>query len=99
MRVSCVSHPSPVRAQQDWMCQGWSLMVLRLRYLEISAAHMQPFMSCLLARISTAALRRSYAHAKHTHTHTHTLVSDRFQSLMYMVFMDIVVVTSLASMR
>lgn len=54
------SYPSPVSAQQDCMCQGWSLMELRVRYLEISAADMQSFMSCLLANISTAAFRRSW---------------------------------------
>lgn len=52
-------YPSPVSAQQDCMCQGWSLIELRVRYLEISAADMQSFMSCLLANISTAAFRRS----------------------------------------
>lgn len=54
----CV-YPSPVSAQQDWMCQGWSLMELRVRYLEISAADIQSFISCLLANINTAAFRRS----------------------------------------
>ncbi len=54
------SYPSPVSAQQDCMCQGWSLMELRVRYLEISAADIQSFISCLLANINTAAFRRSW---------------------------------------
>lgn len=54
-----ISYPSPVSAQQDCMCQGWSLMELRVRYLEISAADIQSFISCLLANINTAAFRRS----------------------------------------
>lgn len=59
-----ISYPSPVSAQQDCMCQGWSLMELRVRYLEISAADIQSFISCLLANINTAAFRRSWGEVK-----------------------------------
>ena len=53
------THPSPVKAQQAWMCQPWSLMDVRFRCCEISAADMEPFISCLLAYINTAAFRKS----------------------------------------
>ncbi len=46
------------------MCQGWSLMELRVRYWEISAADIQSFISCLLANINTAAFRRSWGEAE-----------------------------------
>lgn len=60
VNLNSISYPSPVSAQQDCMCQGWSLMELRVRYLEISAADIQPFISCLLANINTDAFRRSW---------------------------------------
>lgn len=47
--------PSPVRAQQPWICHGWSLMALSVRNWEISAVVMESFTSCLLAKISTEA--------------------------------------------
>jgi hypothetical protein len=53
------TYPSPVSAQHDWMCHGWSLIELRVRYLEISAAVMHPFISCLFAKIRTAAFLKS----------------------------------------
>jgi hypothetical protein len=52
-----VTHPSPVRAQQPWMCHGWSLMALRVRNWEISAVVIESFTSCLLAKIRTEASR------------------------------------------
>lgn len=64
-----MSYPSPVSAQQDCMCQGWSLMELRVRYLEISAADIQSFISCLLANINTAAFRRSWGEAREQWDH------------------------------
>jgi len=53
------------------MCQPWSLIEVRLRCWEISAADMDPFTSCLLAKMSTLAFFSSY-NPTHTHTHTHT---------------------------
>ena len=54
------THPSPVRAQQPWMCQGWSFMEVKFRCCEISAADIEPFTSCLLAKIKMAAFLRSW---------------------------------------
>lgn len=55
------------------MCQGWSLMELRVRYLEISAADIQSFISCLLANINTAAFRRSWGENKENNETISTL--------------------------
>lgn len=55
----CETHPSPVRAQHAWMCHGCVVMELSVRHLEISAAVMEPFTSCLLARIRIDAFCRS----------------------------------------
>lgn len=54
-----ITHPSPVRAQHPWICHLCFLMEVRLRSLEISAAVIEPFTSCLLAYTSTAALESS----------------------------------------
>lgn len=58
--VKHVSHPSPVRAQQAWMCHWWSLTAVSCRLCEISATDMQPFTSCLLANTRSPAFLRSY---------------------------------------
>lgn len=55
----CQTHPSPVRAQQAWMCHGCLVMVLSVRNSEISPAVMEPFTSCLLARMRIDAFSRS----------------------------------------
>lgn len=54
-----MTHPSPVRAQQAWTCHECVVMESSVRHWEISAAVMEPFTSCLLARIRTAAFCRS----------------------------------------
>ena len=41
-----LTYPSPVRAQQDWICHLCFRMDCRFRLFEISAADMQPFTSC-----------------------------------------------------
>lgn len=56
----CTSHPSPVSAQQAWMCHWWSLTEVSWRLWEISATDMQPFTSCLLAKISSPAFLKSW---------------------------------------
>ena len=55
-----MTYPSPVSAQQACMCQPWSLMDVKLSCCEISAADIEPLMSCLLANTNTAAFRSSY---------------------------------------
>lgn len=60
----CTSHPSPVRAQQAWMCHWWSLTEVSWRLWEISATDMQPFTSCLLAKISSPAFLKSWRQRK-----------------------------------
>lgn len=57
----CSSHPSPVRAQQAWMCHWWSLTEVSWRLWEISATDMQPFTSCLLAKINSPAFLKSWS--------------------------------------
>lgn len=52
-------YPSPVRAQQAWMCHWWSLIEVSWRLWEISATVIQPFTSCLLAKINKPAFFRS----------------------------------------
>lgn len=54
------SHPSPVRAQQAWMCHWWSLIEVSFRNWEISATVMHSFTSCLLAKISNPAFFKSW---------------------------------------
>ena len=44
--------PSPVRAQQAWMCQSWFLMLWRERASVISAGVMASLRSCLFAKTS-----------------------------------------------
>ena len=58
--LNIVTYPSPVNAQQAWICQTWSFIDVRFKCCEISAADMEPLISCLLAKISTAALRKSW---------------------------------------
>ena len=53
-------YPSPVRAQHAWTCQPWSLIEVRLRCWDISAALIDPFTSCLLANMSTPEPFSSY---------------------------------------
>ena len=55
------SHPSPVRAQQAWMCHWWSLTEVSWRLWEISVTDMQPFTSCLLAKINNPAFLKSWS--------------------------------------
>lgn len=57
--VSSCSHPSPVRAQQAWMCHWWSLTEVSCRLCEISATDMQPFTSCLFAKTNSPAFLKS----------------------------------------
>ena len=58
--MRCVkTHPSPVRAQQAWTCHECVVMESSVRHWEISAAVIEPFTSCLLARMRTAAFCRS----------------------------------------
>lgn len=52
-------NPSPVRAQQPWMCQSWFLMLWRERASVISAGDIASLRSCLLANTSTTACSRS----------------------------------------
>lgn len=61
----CWTHPSPVRAQQAWTCQECVVIESSVRYWEISAAVIEPFTSCLLAKIRTAAFCRSYVQTRH----------------------------------
>ena len=56
---SHVSHPSPVSAQQACTCHPWSLIEVRFKCCDISAADKDPFTSCLLANTSTFAFLRS----------------------------------------
>ncbi len=42
------------------MCQPWSLIEVRFKCREISAADMAPLTSCLFANISTLAILRSW---------------------------------------
>ena len=62
--TKCSSHPSPVRAQQAWMCHWWSLTEVSWRLWEISATDMQPFTSCLLAKINSPAFLKSWRRDK-----------------------------------
>lgn len=62
--TKCSSHPSPVRAQQAWMCHWWSLTEVSWRLWEISATDMQPFTSCLLAKINSPAFLKSFGRDK-----------------------------------
>lgn len=55
----CSTHPSPVSAQHAWTCHECDVMVSSVRDWEISAAVMEPFISCLLARTRMAAFCRS----------------------------------------
>lgn len=64
------AYPSPVSAQQDWMCQSWSFMVCNDRALDISAAVRAPFKSCLFANIKMIDWLRFYSTKKKEVTHT-----------------------------
>lgn len=48
-------YPSPVNAQHPWICHLCFFIEVRFNNREISAALIEPFTSCLLAYISTAA--------------------------------------------
>lgn len=52
-------NPSPLRAQQAWMCQSWFLMLWRDRVSVISAGVMASLRSCLFAKTSTTECWRS----------------------------------------
>ena len=52
-------YPSPVSAQQAWICHLWFLMDWRFKCLEISAGVKQPLTSCLLAKTKIFALLSS----------------------------------------
>ena len=53
------NNPSPVKAQQAWICQLCPFNEVSLSSVDISAADIAPLTSCLLAKISTLALGRS----------------------------------------
>jgi len=53
------TYPSPVSAQQPWICHRWDFSDVRFSSREISAAVILPFTSCLFARIRTDDLCRS----------------------------------------
>ena len=55
-----IAHPSPVNAQHACMCQPWSLMEVRFKCCDISAADIDPFTSCLLANTNTLAFFSSW---------------------------------------
>lgn len=52
-------NPSPVRAEQAWICQSWFLMLWRESASVISAGAMASLRSCLLAKTSTTECWRS----------------------------------------
>ena len=52
-------YPSPVSAQQAWICHLWFLIDWRFKCLEISAGVKQPLTSCLLAKTKIFALLSS----------------------------------------
>lgn len=59
-----LTHPSPVKAQQAWTCQEWVVIESSVRHWEISAAVIEPFTSCLLAKTRMAAFCRSYVQTR-----------------------------------